>query len=225
MSKHLIIVAGGTGTRMKSEIPKQLIALNGKAVIIHTLERFFSYDGQIQVVIASHKNYLPQLQALVNQYFPEKNICLCEGGDTRFHSVKNGLAHVKDSNGVVGIHDAARPLVSVETIRNCFETAAQKGNAVPVISLSESLRHIENNLSRAVNRSDYKIVQTPQCFKTGLIKTAFEQDYSSAFTDDATVAEQAGLKINLVEGNPENIKITTPADLVIANAFMEMERG
>ncbi|MGZ4038440.1 MAG: IspD/TarI family cytidylyltransferase, partial [Bacteroidia bacterium] len=159
------------------------------------------------------------------QYFPEKNICLCEGGDTRFHSVKNGLAHVKDSNGVVGIHDAARPLVSVETIRNCFETAAQKGNAVPVISLSESLRHIENNLSRAVNRSDYKIVQTPQCFKTGLIKTAFEQDYSSAFTDDATVAEQAGLKINLVEGNPENIKITTPADLVIANAFMEMERG
>jgi 2-C-methyl-D-erythritol 4-phosphate cytidylyltransferase len=221
MPKYLIIVAGGTGTRMESKIPKQFIDLDGKAIIVRTLEKFFNYDETVRVIIASHKNYISQLQTLIKDHFPNKNVTICEGGETRFHSVKNSLNEIKESNGIVAIHDAARPFVSIDTITTCFDTAEQKGNAVPVASLNESLRRIENNISRAVNRSDYKIVQTPQCFKLDLIKKAFEQDYSIAFTDDATVLERTGAKINLVEGNPENIKITTPADLILAKAFIK----
>lgn len=225
MSKHLIIVAGGTGTRMQSQVPKQLIRLNGKAVIVHTLERFYDHDPEMAVVIASHKDHIAHLQSILTTHFPDKKIMICEGGETRFHSVKNALAAIHETSGVVGIHDAARPFVSERTIALCYDTAAHKGNAIPVINVNESLRLIEDNISRAVNRSDYKIVQTPQCFRLDLIKKAFEQDYSVAFTDDATVAEHDGIKINLVEGNVENIKITTPQDLLLAQLFLNQSAG
>ena len=143
------------------------------------------------------------------------------GGTTRFQSVKNGLRLVTNPQSIVGIHDAARPFVSLQTIKNCFETATLKGNAIPCISLNDSIRKIKNKTNIAVNRNDYKIIQTPQCFLASIIKQAFNQPYNPLFTDDATVLESIGQTIFLVDGNIENIKITTPHDLLIANAFLK----
>ncbi len=218
--KHVIIVAGGTGVRMNHEVPKQFIKIDGKPIITYAIEKFLSYDVSINVILVCHADYLKHLNALLSEYFPKNNFKVTNGGATRFQSVKNGLNLIKDTNGMVAIHDAARPFVSIATIKNCFETAAQKGNAIPFIPLNESLRHVENEKNNWVDRNDFKIIQTPQCFKIDLIKKAFEQDYNSAFTDDATVLEQTGVVINLVEGNSENIKITTPTDLKMAESLL-----
>lgn len=220
-SKHIIIVAGGTGTRMNSNVPKQFIELKGKPIIVYTIQKFIDYSNEVNIIIVSHKDYLERLNKILNHYFPNQKIQTCTGGATRFDSVKNGLALLKNQNGIVGVHDAARPLVSVETIKNCFELASQKGNAIPVVSVNESIRQAENTNSVAVNRNLFKIVQTPQCFKVELIQKAFEQDYKESFTDDATVLESIGEKINLTEGNLENIKITTPGDLIFAGALLK----
>lgn len=216
---HVIIVAGGTGSRMRSDIPKQFLKIKGTPIIVLSLQQFFKFDNSIGVVIAVHKDHQKHLNTLIKKYFPTKNIQIVLGGDTRFHSVKNALAAITDVNAVIGIHDAARPFVSVEVIKNCYSTAAKKGNAIPAITLSESVRKISKSKNQAVNRNDYKVIQTPQCFRSGLIKKAFEKKYSPKFTDDATVLESIGERINLVEGNFENIKITNPNDLIIAKAY------
>lgn len=220
-SKYVIIVAGGTGVRMDHEVPKQFIKVAGKPVIVYSIEKFLAYDNNIHVVVVSHPDYLKVAHLILEEYFPGNKFQLTNGGTTRFESVKNGLNLIKDGNGIVAIHDAARPLVNIATIKNCFAVAEEKGNAVPVDTVYQSLRQIENEKSKAVNRNDFKIVQTPQCFKISLIKKAFSQNYSEAFTDDATVLEKTGIEINLVEGNSENIKITTQADLKIAEALLK----
>lgn len=217
---NIIIVAGGTGTRMQSTIPKQFIEIHGKPILIHTIEKFIEFDEFINVIVAVHKDYLTDANFMLAEYFPEKNIQTVLGGETRFHSVKNGLNCITNKNDIVGIHDAARPLVSIETIKTCFETAAKKGNAIPVTPVNESLRMVTNSINKAVSRDDYKIVQTPQCFIVSKIKEAFEQPFSPFFTDDATVLESMDEQINLVEGNTENIKITNPADLKIAELYL-----
>jgi 2-C-methyl-D-erythritol 4-phosphate cytidylyltransferase len=150
---------------------------------------------------------------LIQLYFSSYQIKIVGGGATRFQSVKNGLTLIEYLSAVVAIHDAARPYVSIETIERCYKTAEQLGNAVPVIQVNESLRQVNGNINKAVNRNQFKIVQTPQCFKAELLQKAFLQTESDLFTDDASVVESYGISINLVEGNPENIKITTPADL------------
>lgn len=216
---HVIIVAGGTGSRMRSDIPKQFLKIKGTPIIVLSLQQFFLFDPMIGVVIAVHKDYEKHLSGLIKKYFPEKKIKVVLGGETRFHSVKNALETITEVNAVVGIHDAARPFVSVEVIKNCFSIAAKKGNAIPAITLSESVRKVSKSKNQAVNRNDYKVIQTPQCFRSGLIKKAFEKRYSPKFTDDATVLESIGERINLVEGNFENIKITNPNDLIIAKAY------
>lgn len=221
VKEHIIIVAGGSGKRIKGNIPKQFIEVNGKPLIVHTIEKFLAYNPDIKMCIVAHKDYLQRLTDLLKKYFPDKNIATTIGGDTRFNSVKNGLALVDENYSVVGIHDAARPMVSVDTIKRCYETAAQKGNAIPVVDMNESIRVIENNSNKAVNRSNYKVIQTPQCFNTATIKKAFEQDYSSLFTDDASVLEKTGGKIILVEGNIENIKITHDTDLILAQHLLK----
>jgi 2-C-methyl-D-erythritol 4-phosphate cytidylyltransferase len=221
LQEHIIIVAGGTGKRIKGNIPKQFIEVNGKPLIIYTIAKFFTYNPEIQMCIVVHKDYLQHMNDLLKKYFPDKNIKTTIGGDVRFQSVKNGLSLIENSNSVVGIHDAARPMVSVDTIKRCYETAAQKGNAIPVVDVNESIRVIENNSNKAVNRSNYKVIQTPQCFNTVLIKKAFEQDYSNLFTDDASVLERMGEKIILVDGNTENIKITHDTDLILAQHFLK----
>jgi len=217
---NVVIVAGGTGSRMHSNIPKQFIEIKGKPIIVHTIEKFIEFDEYINIIVSVHPEYMTDANFMLAEFFPEKNIHLVAGGETRFHSVKNGLNAIVNKNDIVGIHDAARPFVSVDTIRRCFETAALKGNAIPVVPVNESLRLVTNGINKAVSREDYKIVQTPQCFVVSTIKEAFLQEYSPFFTDDATVLEGMGENICLVEGNPENIKITNPYDLTFAELYL-----
>ena len=221
IQEHIIIVAGGSGKRIKGDIPKQFIEVNSKPLIIYTIEKFFAYNPSIQMCIVVHKDYLQHMNDLCKKHFPDKTIVTTVGGDTRFHSVKKGLELIEASNAIVGIHDAARPMVSIETIQRCYETASQKGNAIPVVNVNDSLRVIENNSNKAVNRANYKIIQTPQCFNASLIKKAFEQEYSNLFTDDASVLEKIGEKIFLTEGNIENIKITHDTDLILAQHLLK----
>ncbi|MES2567331.1 MAG: 2-C-methyl-D-erythritol 4-phosphate cytidylyltransferase [Bacteroidota bacterium] len=217
---NVIIVAGGTGTRMQSNIPKQFIEVGGKPIIIHTIEKFIAFDEFINIIVCVHKDFITDSNFMLAEYFPDKIIQIVHGGETRFHSVKNGLNCITNKNDIVGIHDAARPFVSIDTIQRCFETAAQKGNAIPVSPVNESLRMVSNGINKAVSRDDYKIVQTPQCFLVSTIKEAFEQPYSPFFTDDATVLESMDQPIYLVEGNSENIKITNPNDIKFAELYL-----
>lgn len=219
-NQYLIIVAGGTGSRMEQVLPKQFITLNNTPIIIKTINCFLKYNSTINIIISVHKNFKTYLEELLKTH-NIKNIKIVLGGTTRFQSVKNGLKLVTNPQSIVGIHDAARPFVSLQTIKNCFETATLKGNAIPCISLNDSIRKIKNKTNIAVNRNNYKIIQTPQCFLASIIKQAFNQPYNPLFTDDATVLESIGQTIFLVDGNIENIKITTPHDLLIANAFLK----
>ena len=222
MQQYVIIVAGGVGTRMKSDRPKQFLELKGEPVIVRTMRCFLEYNPQIRIIVSIHRNYRSHLEGIISKYgLKEKDIQITFGGDTRFASVKNGLSLITDQDAIVGIHDSARPLVSKQTIENCYHTAAEKGVAVPCISVNESLRKISNNVNNYVNRHEYKIIQTPQCFLVSKIKKAFEQDYHPSFTDDATVLETIGEKIVLVEGNEENIKITSPHDMLLAAAMLQ----
>lgn len=219
LNQYCIIVAGGSGTRMNSDIPKQFIELNGTPILMHTIQKFVQAIPSIQLIVVLGNAYKVQWTELCKKHNFSIPFQLTEGGETRFHSVKNGLALVPN-NSVVGIHDAARPLVSVQTIQKAFDIAQKLGNASPAITISESMREINGVDNKAVNRSNYVLVQTPQCFQSDLIKKAFLQNYNPSFTDDASVLEASGEKINLVEGNRENIKITTPYDLVVAEAMM-----
>lgn len=206
---------------MKSDRPKQFIELAGTPVIVKTIRCFLDYNPDIAVIISVHKNYRAHLEGLLDKFnLKNYNINVTVGGDTRFASVKNGLQLIEDENAVVAIHDAARPFVSNQTITVCFAEAKIKGNAIPCVSVNESMRKISNNVNNSVNRNEYKLIQTPQCFLASKIKKAFLQEDSHTFTDDATVLESVGEKIFLVEGNEENIKITSPHDLLIAKALL-----
>lgn len=221
MNEFVIIVAGGSGSRMNSRVPKQFLEIKGEAVIIRTIRCFLEYNAAIKIIVCVHPDFMASAKELIRGAgMPEGDIRLTEGGATRFDSVGNGLRLVPD-DAVVGIHDAARPFVSQKTIHNCFRTAREKGNAVPCVPVNESLREINGGTTRAVNRDGFRVVQTPQCFLAANIKKAFLQPWNPSFTDDATVLEAAGEVIFTVEGNVENIKITTPHDLIIANAFIE----
>ena len=220
MEKFALLVAGGSGTRMKGELPKQFLELNGKPVLMHTFEAFLKYDPKIRFVLVLPEIQVVNWEKLCLKYDFIIKHSLVSGGETRFHSVKNGLSEIED-DGIVFIHDGVRPLVSVQTIENCYKTAVEKGNALPVIAPSESVREVINGNNRAVDRSRFFLVQTPQTFKISIIKKAYEQNYLEKFTDDASVLENTGQKINLVNGNRENIKITYPEDLLISSAFCE----
>ncbi len=220
----VIIVAGGTGTRMRNETPKQFLEINKIPVIVLCIKKFLKYKSGINIIIAVHPAFKKELVAICKKYFPKKEIQITIGGDTRYQSVKNALKLIPASDGVVGIHDAARPFVNTDVIKNCFSVAAKKGNAIPAITLFESVRKASEKKNKAVDRNKFKIIQTPQCFKIALIKKAFTRSYSPKFTDDATVLESIGEKINLVEGNYENIKITNPNDMIIAKAYMSHDK-
>lgn len=210
---------------MNRGFPKQFLELSGQPVIIKTLLCFLEYNPSIKIIISVHPHYLLLLNELIERSgLPSENIQVTTGGGTRFDSVKNGLKLVSDEKALIAIHDAARPFVSQQTIKNCFEAAALYGNAVPTIPISESLRKTEGKKNVAVNREDYLVIQTPQCFLSSKIKRAYEQPYKAAFTDDATVLEMQGETIHLVEGNVENIKLTTPNDLLIAKVLFDHEQ-
>jgi 2-C-methyl-D-erythritol 4-phosphate cytidylyltransferase len=219
MDLYVVIVAGGSGKRMGTETPKQFLELAGRPVLMHTIERFKSFSDNIEIITVLPENQLRYWLDLQKKHSFSILHTLVKGGINRFHSVRNGLEFVK-SPGLVAIHDGVRPFVSIDTIKRCFETAEKLGNAIPAISPTESLRILTDQGSAPVSRFIVKQIQTPQVFGAALIKKAYLQDYDKDFTDDATVLEKTGEKINLIEGNRENIKITNPEDLVISGALL-----
>jgi 2-C-methyl-D-erythritol 4-phosphate cytidylyltransferase len=220
LKKYVIIVAGGSGTRMKSAIPKQFMELHGKPILMRTIHKFFTSIDNCFIIVALAKEYQEEWKALCNQHQFIISHEVVDGGETRYGSVKNALALVPDAC-IVGIHDAARPLVSTATILKVYAEAELMGNASPSVPLTDSVRRVKGKENTAVDRKDYLIIQTPQCFHSHLIKKAFEKPYRSEFTDDATVLEAYGEKIHLIDGNRENLKITTPEDLIIAEALFK----
>lgn len=218
---YIIIVAGGKGLRMGSDIPKQFLPIGGKPVLMRTLERFREYSKDIQIILVLPEAQQAYWHQLCQEYHFDVEYTLANGGQTRFHSVQNGLAKVPDDAiGVVGVHDGVRPFPSIEVIRNCYTTAREKKAVIPVIPVVETLRHLEGEQSNTVPRDAYRLVQTPQTFDIQLLKAANRQPYNDGFTDDASVVEAFGYDITLVEGNRENIKITTPYDLKIAEVLI-----
>lgn len=222
---YVIIVAGGKGLRMGTDIPKQFLPIGGKPVLMRTLERFREYAADLQIILVLPKAQQDYWKQLCKEYDFRIEYQLTDGGETRFHSVQNGLALVPDdAEGVVGVHDGVRPFPSVEVIRNCYETARTAKAVIPVIPIVETVRHLvsESNTQRSITvpRGDYRLVQTPQTFDIQLLKAANRQPYNDGFTDDASVVEAYGFDITLVDGNRENIKITTPFDMTIAEALL-----
>ena len=206
---------------MGSDIPKQFLPIGGKPVLMRTLERFRQYSPTLQIILVLPKAQQDYWQKLCKEYAFDIDYQLADGGETRFHSVQNGLAKIPDNaQGVVGVHDGVRPFPSIDVIRNCYETAREKKAVIPVIPVVETVRHLKGDTSVTVPRNDYRLVQTPQTFDIQLLKAANRQPYNEGFTDDASVVETFGFNITLVEGNRENIKITTPYDLKIAEVLI-----
>ena len=235
---YIIIVAGGKGLRMGSDIPKQFLPIGGKPVLMRTLERFRAYSSSLQIILVLPEAQQDYWRQLCEDYHFDVEHQIANGGQTRFHSVQNGLALVPDdAEGVVGVHDGVRPFPSIEVIRNCYETARTAKAVIPVIPVVETVRQLVDlrtndqekscspvvrcqYTSRTVPRDEYRLVQTPQTFDIQLLKAANKQPYNDGFTDDASVVESYGYAITLVEGNRENIKITTPYDLKIAEILI-----
>ena len=236
---YVIIVAGGKGLRMGSDIPKQFLPIGGKPVLMRTLERFREYSADLQIILVLPEAQQAYWQQLCEEYHFDVTYTLANGGQTRFHSVQNGLAKVPDdAEGVVGVHDGVRPFPAVEVIKNCYETARTAKAVIPVIPVVETVRELKEltgtgTMSSAQNsgvtvssvtvpRDKYRLVQTPQTFDIQLLKAANRQPYNDGFTDDASVVESYGHAITLVEGNRENIKITTPYDIIVAEALCKL---
>ena len=221
---YVIIVAGGKGLRMGSDIPKQFLPIGGKPVLMRTLERFREYDKDLQIILVLPEAQQDYWRELCKEYGFLVEYQLANGGKTRFHSVQNGLALIPDdAEGVVGVHDGVRPFPSIDVIRNCYTTAREKKAVIPVIPVVETVRHLlvhSKDKSITVPRDEYRLGQTPQTFDIQLLKAANRQPYNDGFTDDASVVESYGHEITLVEGNRENIKITTPYDMKIAEVLI-----
>jgi len=219
---YVIIVAGGKGLRMGSDIPKQFLPIGGKPVLMRTMERFREYSSDLQIILVLPKAQQEYWKELCQKHNFTVTYQLADGGETRFHSVQNGLALIPDdAQGVVGVHDGVRPFPSIDVIRNCYETARTAKAVIPVIPVVETVRHLKGESSVTVPRDEYRLVQTPQAFDIQLLKAANQQPYNDGFTDDASVVEAFGYDVTLVEGNRENIKITTPFDMTIAEALLQ----
>lgn len=217
MTDYIIIVAGGKGLRMGSDIPKQFLPIGGKPVLMRTIERFHHFSEALQIILVLPKAQQAYWHGLCEQYQFDVPYLLANGGETRFHSVQHGLALIPDDAlGVVGVHDGVRPFPAIDVIRRCYDTARTAKAVIPVTPVVETLRHITEGTKP---RGDYRLVQTPQTFDIQLLKAANRQPFSEAFTDDASVVESYGHAITMVEGNRENIKITTPFDLAIAETL------
>ena len=227
MKKYLIVVAGGKGTRMGGEMPKQFQLLDGKPIIMITLERLHAIDPTMQLILVLPAEHIELWKELCKEYSFAVPLLLTNGGSTRFHSVQNGLAQVDDiEEALVGVHDGVRPFVSAKVLDDCFREAWTHGGAIPMINVQDSLRHIVgvNGVTEVVPRDRYRLVQTPQIFKLSLLRRAYEQRFIESFTDDASVVEALGEQVVGVEGNSENIKLTTPFDLMVAKTLIECSK-
>ena len=223
MKQYAVIVAGGSGSRMKSEIPKQYLPINGLPVLMHTIKAFYNYNNALSIIVVLPPNDLKLWKELCDTYQFKLPIQVTSGGTTRFQSVRNGLDKV-GPDGVVAIHDGVRPIVNKEIIAASFEIAALHGSAIAAVRLKESIRVTDKDQTKTADRSKYRIIQTPQTFQVRIIKEAYQIPEDPQFTDDASVLEKSGHKISLFEGSYMNIKITTPEDLIIAEAFLKNRR-
>lgn len=221
MNKTALIVAGGSGTRMESNLPKQFLLLAGKPILMHTIEAFY-HSGVNHIILVLPQSQIDFWNQLCQTHQFSIQHQIVAGGASRFESVQNGLQHC-NNNDLVAIHDGVRPFVSKEIILNSFETAAQKGNAVAAVRLKDSIRKVELLSNKNVNRDNYYLIQTPQTFKAQLIKEAYAAQDHINFTDDASVLESNGYAINLIPGDYKNIKITTPEDLLVGEAFLKVK--
>lgn len=219
MKRFAIIVAGGSGTRMGSALPKQFLLLAGKPILMHTMQRFFDADHSIEIILVIPKNQLSYWEELCREYSFVVNHKIAEGGRSRFYSVKNGLEFV-DEGSLVAVHDGVRPFVNKKLINHCFEQALLTGSAIPSVPVNESLRKVTDERNERVDRNEYLLIQTPQCFQSSHLKNAYAKATSDDFTDDASVLEKSGIKIHLVNGLKENIKITTQTDLLMAEGLI-----
>ncbi|WP_336515629.1 2-C-methyl-D-erythritol 4-phosphate cytidylyltransferase [Pollutibacter soli] len=223
MKKFAVIVAGGSGTRMGSAIPKQFLEVRAKPILLHTVKAFIEAFQDIQIILVLPETYLESAKSIFENLTPSASLSFVKGGATRFDSVKNGLASV-DEEGIVFIHDAVRCLVTPDLIKRCYQHAAINGSAIPVVPLRDSLRIIKTNGENEIlDREIVRAVQTPQTFKTALIKEAFEQPYQTSFTDEASVLGSAGYQVSLLQGEETNIKVTFPADLIFAEHIMSVK--
>ncbi len=218
MTKSIIITAGGKGQRMGSKLPKQFLTIKGKPILLYTIEKFYEYDPSIEIILVLPEGRIPFWELLIKDHLFSIPHQLAIGGKTRFHSIKNGLELA--TGKLIGVHDGVRPFVSIKVIEKVYQAAEEKGAAIPALTLTESIRKLQGTSSVAKNRSDYMSVQTPQCFQSSILKDAYSKGYRDEYTDDATVVEANGGSIVLVEGNHENIKITTPFDLKIAETIV-----
>ena len=217
MKRYAVIVAGGKGLRMGGDVPKQFLSIGGKPVLMRTVDAFVKAVPDVSVVLVLPVSQHDYWRGLCVRYRCCQDVAVADGGETRFHSVRNGLALIpEEEESVVAVHDGVRPFVSAEVIVRCYEEAERHGAAVPVIPVVETVRHLRQGGSVTVPRDEYCLVQTPQTFNTALLRKAYRQDYRPAFTDDASVVEALGAEVSLVEGNRENLKLTTPSDLPYA---------
>jgi 2-C-methyl-D-erythritol 4-phosphate cytidylyltransferase len=219
----IIITAGGFGKRMGSALPKQFLCINGKAILMHTIEAFFNYNSQDQILVTLPADWHSHWISLCNELGFSIPHELIEGGEERFHSIQNALKHAKGN--VIAVHDGVRPLVCITTIQRCFEMAEKQGSAVPVIPAKESVRWTKNNISKSVPRQEYVLVQTPQIFHNHILRKAYNLPFHADITDDASLVEKAGFRIVLVEGNEENLKITHPMDLKLAEILFNERKS
>ncbi len=218
---YIIIVAGGKGLRMGAPLPKQFLPVGGKPVLMRTIERFRAYSGDISIILVLPEDQQSFWNKLCAEHDFQVEVLCANGGSTRWESVGNGLKLIPDdAQGAVGVHDGVRPFPSIEVIQRCYNTAKRTGAAIPVTPVVETLRRTDGT---TVPRSDYRLVQTPQVFDIKLLKEAYRQPYSELFTDDASVVEAAGHAVTTVDGNRENIKITTPFDMIVAEALADNE--
>jgi len=220
IKKTAVIVAGGTGVRMNAHTPKQFLNLHGKPILYYPIKAFLEAFHDIEIILVLPQEYLAEGKEVINQYFPLSTIVPVIGGNTRFHSVQQGLSHI-NKESIVFVHDAARCLVQPDLIRRCYEGALNFGSAIPVVACQDSVRILRGEDSEALDRNTIKLVQTPQTFYSKLLLPAYQTDYKEQFTDEASVVELFGIKVHLVEGEVDNIKITIPSDLVIAEQLLQ----
>jgi len=217
--KYAVIVAGGNGTRMGSSLPKQYLHLHDQPILLHTLKAFVAAYEDIQIILVLPESYVDYTRSMLEENNFLNPIQFTIGGETRFHSVKNGLQLIKEE-GVVFVHDAVRCLVTPVLIQRCYQQAIDKGSAIPVTNMKDSVRMIDKGKHHALDRSLLKLVQTPQAFQTQIILPAFQISYHESFTDEATVVEASGKEVYLIDGEETNIKITSPVDLLIAESYL-----
>lgn len=219
MKKIAVIVAGGTGSRMNNTIPKQFLLLKGKPVLYYTIHSFLQAYDDLQIILVLPEEHVAAGQEIIDAFFDYRRLQITIGGRTRFHSVQNGLQLVNEE-AIVFVHDAVRCLASIDLIRRCYDAAMETGSAIPVVDSKDSVRIITEDGNEAIERSNIKLVQTPQTFHSKILLPAYQIDYKDKFTDEATVVEAFGLKVQLVAGEENNIKITRPTDLVIAEQLL-----